>query len=68
MEHTIERWAYTLQEVQAMLGLSKSGIWAMVKRGEIPTVMIGGRRLVTCEALKHVLEHGTRVHHENKNS
>ena len=34
-----------------LLGVSRSTIWRMIRRGELPSVRRGGRRLVTADAL-----------------
>ncbi|WP_407668057.1 helix-turn-helix domain-containing protein [Nocardioides jensenii] len=34
---------YTLEEVGALLRLSRTSLWRMRKRGEVPVVFLGGR-------------------------
>ena len=34
-----------------LLGVSRSTIWRMIRRGELPSIRQGGRRLVPAEAL-----------------
>ena len=35
-----------------MLGVSRSTIWRMIRRGELPSIRQGGRRLVSVDALR----------------
>jgi excisionase family DNA binding protein len=53
---TTERLTFDLwPEVGQMLGLSRPSTYAAAKRGEIPTLRIGGRILVPRAALKRLL-------------
>lgn len=42
---------YTVPEVAALLKVSESKAWAMVARGDIPSVLVGGNRRVSTQAL-----------------
>ncbi len=35
-----------------LLGVSRSTIWRMIRRGELPSIRRGGRRLVLADALR----------------
>ena len=35
-----------------LLGVSRSTIWRMIRRGELPSIRQGGRRLVPADALR----------------
>jgi excisionase family DNA binding protein len=50
-----ERLALTIPEAAEQLGISRTHAYAMAKRGEIPTVWLGGRCLVPVERLKERL-------------
>jgi excisionase family DNA binding protein len=50
-----ERLALTIIEAAKQLGISRTHAYAMAKRGEIPTVWLGGRCLVPVERLKERL-------------
>jgi excisionase family DNA binding protein len=52
-----ERLTFDLwPEVGHMLGLSRPSTYSAAKRGEIPTLRIGGRILVPRAALKRLLD------------
>ena len=46
----------TVADACATLGVSRATVWRMIKRGDLPSVRRGGRRLVPARAL-------VRVHH-----
>jgi excisionase family DNA binding protein len=50
-----DRLALTIIEAAKQLGISRTHAYAMAKRGEIPTVWIGGRCLVPVDRLKERL-------------
>jgi excisionase family DNA binding protein len=50
-----ERLALTIIEAAKQLGISRTHAYAMAKRGEIPTVWLGGRCLVPVDRLKERL-------------
>ena len=52
--HT-ERLTYTVEEAARRLGIGRGLAYEAVRRGEIPTVRIGRRRLVPCAALDRLL-------------
>ena len=43
----------TVEEAGRALGVSRSTVWRLIQRGELPTVRKGGRRLVQAAALRH---------------
>lgn len=51
---TLDLWPDTGQ----VLGLSRGATYAAAKRGEIPTIRIGGRILVPRTALERLLDGG----------
>ncbi|MFZ0591873.1 MAG: helix-turn-helix domain-containing protein [Bryobacteraceae bacterium] len=53
---TYARETYTLDKAAQILGISLSGAYQAVRRGEIPTVRFGKRILVPRKALQRLLE------------
>ena len=51
----VDRVAYSLAEVAGLTGLSISGLYLLIGRGELQSVRVGGRRLITREALNDFL-------------
>ena len=49
----------TVEEAGLALGVSRSTIWRLIQRGELPTVRRGGRRLVQAAALRKRATSGT---------
>jgi excisionase family DNA binding protein len=49
------RAAFSLAEVAGLTGLSISGLYLLIGRGELRSVRVGGRRLVTRQALNEFL-------------
>ena len=50
----------TVEEAGRTLGVSRSAIWRLIQRGELPTILRGGRRLVQANALRKRAIGGTR--------
>jgi excisionase family DNA binding protein len=50
----------TVEETGLALGVSRSTIWRRIRRGELPTVRRGGRRLIPAGALKARSRRGGR--------
>jgi excisionase family DNA binding protein len=50
-----ERLTLTVPEVAALLGLSRNGTYAAIAAGEIPSIRIGRRLLVSKAALGRML-------------
>ena len=42
----------TVEEVGRVLGISRSTVWRLIQRGELPSVRRGGRRLVPAVAIR----------------
>ena len=51
----VERQTYTVPEAGARLGLSKNAAYEAAKRGELPTLKIGGRLFVPIAAFEQML-------------
>lgn len=56
LEYLAGRIAISLQEVQLALGIGERTLKTAIRNGEIPTVKVGGRRLVPVKALERHLE------------
>ncbi len=50
-----DRAAYSLGEVAGLIGMSVSGLYLLIGRGELQSIRVGGRRLVTRQALNEFL-------------
>ena len=42
----------TVEEVGRALGVSRSTVWRLIQRGDLPSVRRGGRRLVPARAIR----------------
>jgi excisionase family DNA binding protein len=51
----VQRQTYTVPEAGARLGLSKNAAYEAAKRGELPTLKIGGRLFVPIAAFDKML-------------
>jgi excisionase family DNA binding protein len=49
------RLAYSLAEVESLLGLSRSSLYKLIEAGKLRTVLHGRRRLVPAHELKALL-------------
>ena len=50
-----EKLAYSVEEAAELLGISKTSAYQAAQRGELPSVIIGRRRLVPRAALDRLL-------------
>jgi excisionase family DNA binding protein len=50
-----DRAAFSLAEVSGLTGLSVSGLYLLINRGQLKSVRVGGRRLIPREALDELL-------------
>lgn len=53
---TLERQTYTVPQAGIILGVGRSAAYAAARRGDLPTLRIGGRLLVGRKALQRLLE------------
>lgn len=51
----MERLAYRPTEVAAVIGLSRSKVYELIARGEIPSIRLGGKILVPAESVRRVI-------------
>ena len=49
------RAAYSVQETAEQLGVSEASIWRALKRRQLDSIMLGGRRLVTARSIERLL-------------
>lgn len=54
-----DRLAYTVAEAARLVGISRSGLYKLIRAGEIETVKIGAARRVTPEAIRAFLARNT---------
>jgi excisionase family DNA binding protein len=47
-----ESSAVSVADAGHLLGVSRSTIWRMIRRGDLPSIRQGGRRLVLADALR----------------
>ena len=50
-----EKFAFSLKEAGQVLGLSRSTLYKLIGEGRIPTIRVGGRRLIEKTALEWFL-------------
>lgn len=50
-----QRLAYQMNEAVRVSGLSRTTLYELMKRGELKTVLVAGRRLVPADNLKALL-------------
>jgi excisionase family DNA binding protein len=49
------RVALSIQEFGDALGISRPSVYKLIERGEVRTVMVGGRRLIPATELDRIL-------------
>jgi excisionase family DNA binding protein len=57
----LDKLTYTVTEVAELLGISRTSAYECVRRGEIPSLRLGRRLLVTRAGLQQLLEHHSAV-------
>jgi excisionase family DNA binding protein len=55
-----ERRVYTVDEVAALLGISRNSAYAAIKAGELPSITLGRRVLIPRVPLDKMLEGNNR--------
>jgi hypothetical protein len=56
----MNRALYSIEETRARLGgISRSSLYAMLRTGDLPSVVIGCRRFVSAEAIAALISHYT---------
>jgi excisionase family DNA binding protein len=56
----LPKMAYTVKEAAALCSLSERTIWKLIKNGKLPSITVGGRRLVRHENLTEFLKGGSK--------
>lgn len=54
-----EPLAYSIADAAIVCSLSRSRLYELLKTGELPSIKIGGRRLITRAALLALLDRGS---------
>lgn len=55
-----ERRAYTVREFCSSFRVSHSHVYELMKRGQLRSVLVGGRRLIPVEAAEAILNGGAQ--------
>jgi hypothetical protein len=56
----MDRALYSIEETRARLGgISRSSLYAMLRAGDLPSVVIGCRRFVSAEAIAALISNST---------
>jgi excisionase family DNA binding protein len=56
----LARLGYSVGEAAEVSSLSKSKLWELIKAGELTSVKVAGRRIVTHDALVALLNGGAK--------
>jgi excisionase family DNA binding protein len=62
MEAAVVRKALSVEMVAEMLGISRSMVFKLIRRGELRSVKAGTRTLVPVAAVDEFIEKNSRVH------
>ena len=54
---SFEPYTLTLKQVANALHISRTTLWRRIQEGELQTVELGGRRLITPQALNAYIKH-----------
>ena len=54
-----ERLAYSIDETARLLGVSRTTVNVLIRRGELRSVKLGWRRVVPASEIRRLLEQGT---------
>jgi len=52
---SIERRAYSPEEVSEILGVSKSHVWKMLRQNELRSTKLGRRRIISSAEIERIL-------------
>jgi hypothetical protein len=59
-KHVMDRALYSIEETRARLGgISRNSLYAMLRAGSLPSVVIGCRRFVSAEAIAALISNST---------
>ncbi|QSZ54504.1 helix-turn-helix domain-containing protein [Paenarthrobacter sp. AT5] len=61
VEHILGKATATVDEVAQLLGVGRRQAYEAVKRGDIPSIKLGSRILVSTRVLNQILDAGTVV-------
>jgi excisionase family DNA binding protein len=51
----IERRAYRINDFCKTFGLGRTGVYKLIRAGKLPSVMVGGRRLIPADQAEALL-------------
>jgi excisionase family DNA binding protein len=55
-----ERRAYRVNDFCRLFGVGRTGVYKLLKEGKLPSVVIGGRRLIPRDAAEALLKTGNQ--------
>ena len=58
--HPDEKRAYRVNEAVAAYGISRGTIYKLIKSGALPSIRVGGRRLLPADALEALIAGGKK--------
>ncbi len=50
--------AYSTNAAATLIGISRATLYVMMNDGRVPSIRVGGRRLITAETLQNILKKG----------
>lgn len=58
---TIEQQLMSAKQVATVLNISKGSVYRMINQNEIPSVIIGSRKLIPTESVERLLRHSKKT-------
>lgn len=52
-----ERWSFSIAEAAQKTGLGRTTIYGLINDGHLPSLKIGGRRLILASDLRNLIAH-----------
>lgn len=59
VEHILGKATATVDEVALIMGIGRRQAYEAVNRGEIPSIRLGNRILISTRVINQILDHGT---------
>lgn len=57
----MDKLCYSIPEAGALLGVSRTTVYELIKSGELTAIRVGGRRAVTPEALRTFVDRASKA-------